>query len=300
MSACRRCIVLTVVAGSMLVAAPSAAEAAQVHVAASTNNLICGVLGSSAALSNKVKSLLRIGGGEAWYGSLLADVVLVVATKNCPRVLASAEKIVGELFDFGGRPGQLSTATIYRQALPSMSISQIANALGTNTQYVRNSISSICFDVGLGVSPGPILKRDYAHAKLVHLRALDALAVSASRSCSMSGAAYSSLTSTALQLTLASVSSADIDPPTSWFTGFTDEPDASGRRLIGAAFAGFDAGSGVDHYRVWISFNGVWHGAAGGANLTPGRLYKWAVQAIDKAGNAGPFTYSQLFRASAN
>jgi hypothetical protein len=298
MSAWRRCYVAVMVAGSLAVAAPSAADAApHARAAASTNDLICAALLSSEVLSNKAKSLLRIGNGEAWYGALVANVVLSVASTQCPRALSIAENAVGKLFHFGGQPGALSTAATYRQALPALSLAQIANALGTNARYVSNSISGICVDARLGISPGPILKRDYARARLAHLRALDALAVLAARSCSMSAAAYSSLTSTALQLTLASVSSADVDPPTSWFTGFTDNPGANGSRRINSSFSGYDAGSGVDHYQVWISFNGAWHGADHGAALTSGTLYKWAVQAVDKAGNAGPFTYSPLFHA---
>jgi hypothetical protein len=298
MSAWRRCSVAMVIAGSLAVAAPSAADAApHARAAASTNDLICGALSSSEALSNKIKSLLRIGDGEAWYGALVANVVLSVASTECPRALSIAENVVGELFHFGGQPGPLSTAATYRLALSALSLAQIANALGTDPQYVRNSISGICMDVRLDISPGPILKRDYARARLVHLRALDALAVLAARSCSMSAAAYSSLTSTALQLTLASVSPADVDPPTSWFTGFTDTLGANGLRRVNSSFNGYDAGSGVDHYQVWISFNGAWHAAGHGAALTPGTRYQWAVQAVDKAGNAGPFTYSPLLQA---
>jgi len=269
--------------------------------AASLAGTICDTLTSAAPLSKKVTKVVSFGNEESLFGSLLASLVLQAANSGCKSALSSAEHVVGKLFHVGKSPPKTSSAPTYVRALPDLAAQQVASALGTSTAYIENAITSVCRSVSRRGNPVSVLDAEFPAARLVHMRGLNAFVSLAARRCDLPGWAISALNSGALQLVLSHVASADVDPPVAYFTGFGQQRHQNGTATVSAYFAGADRGSGVARFVVWISHNGGWYRLTTGASgpgwridLATGLNYKWAVEAVDRAGNAGPVAYSTV------
>jgi hypothetical protein len=297
--------VLALLAAGALLAAPSPARAApmppRAH-AASVTGVICDTLTSAAPLSKKVTKVVSFGNEESLFGELLASLVLQAANSGCKSALGSAEHVVSNLFHIGGTsPPKTSTASTYVRALPDLAAQQVASALGTNVGYIENAITSVCASVRNHRNPVSVLDAEFPRARLVHIRGLNAFVSLAARRCNLPAWAISALNSGALQLVLSQVSAADVDPPVAYFTGFRQQRHQNHTTTVSAYFAGSDRGSGVARFIVWISHDGAWYrlttGATGSGwqiDIDSGLNYKWAVEAVDRAGNAGPVAYSTV------
>jgi hypothetical protein len=295
---------LACMAVGALLAAPSPARAAPMPPsarAASVAGTICDTLTSAAPLSKKVTKVVSFGNEESLFGSLLASLVLQAANSGCKSALNSAERVVGNLFHVGKSPPKTSTAPTYVRALPDLAAQQVASALGTSTAYIESAIGSVCASVSRRGNPVAVLDAEFPAARLVHMRGLNAFVSLAARRCNLPAWAISALNSGALQLVLSHVSSADVDPPVAYFTGFHHQRHQNRTTTVSAYFAGSDRGSGVARFVVWIAHDGGWHRLTTGAtgtgwqiDLDTGVSYIWAVEAVDRAGNAGPVAYSTV------
>jgi hypothetical protein len=82
---------------------------------------------------------------------------------------------------------------------------------------------------------------------------------------------------------------------------------ASGRVPVSLTWSGADSGSGVARYELrqstdggsWVTVSSFLTGRSATRSLVPGHSYRFAVRAVDHAGNMGAFAYGPTFRVAA-
>jgi hypothetical protein len=319
-------IALSVVATGTASPMPQSGPHASTHTFVSTGSglkfvdkTLCTVVSSGTAAAAGKSLLQRLSGGRIKASSVLATVVFSSISYFCPKVMPKATRAVARFFGLQRQPSASPTKQQFQSAYVDVRPGIVASEfLGINPAWgiyrasdVVFLVNRVCFEVATGRNPisqtiapyfpGARLDR----ATIAAMNGFVSLVLDCRRP-KLKPWQMNYLVSAITSYLTANTYRLDLEPPIAYVSVPFETPYTNGTARLDVSWSGYDRLSGVSTYDVWLYRNDHWEhvpraaltGAASAAVLVRrGDTFRFAVQAIDRAGNRSAWAFGLWYYA---